>query len=100
MWGTVYDFVTAFGKALRLGIVQFLLDVLMMSAFAFSFFSLLIGYNKGQIRSLLLVASLIGFVLYICTVHRVLERVFDKILKFFHKRVKKLTNSLKNCKKS
>ncbi|MBR3150092.1 MAG: spore cortex biosynthesis protein YabQ [Eubacterium sp.] len=95
-----YDFVTALGKLIRLSAVKFLLDFMMMSAFSLSFFSLLIGYNNGQIRVYFLLISLFGFLLYIVTIHKILAQAFDKALSFCKKKQKWLTNCLKKCKKS
>ncbi|MBR1531883.1 MAG: hypothetical protein IJ643_07485, partial [Eubacterium sp.] len=85
----MYDVVTLLGKILRLKMIVFILDVLMMAVFALSFFSLLIGYNGGQIRALFLIVFAAGFLVYICTVHRALVQVFAKVTKLFHKSLKK-----------
>ena len=98
-WGAVYDFVTSLGKIIRLSAAVFLLDFLMMVFFALSFFSLLIGYNSGQIRVLLLAATAAAMTAYMLTVHRAFAQLFDKSIKFFRRKVKKLAKALKKCKK-
>ena len=56
-WGAVYDVFTAAGKILHFKAFVFIFDVLMTVIFALSFFSLLIGYNGGQIRVLFLAVA-------------------------------------------
>ena len=99
-WGVGYDFVTSLYKLLRSKVLGFVFDFLLMVFCALSFFSFLIGYNSGQIRVLLCVLSLIGFGVYLSTVHRVFARVFDKSLRFLRRRTKKFAKSLKISKKS
>lgn len=96
LWGFVYDVVTLLGKIFRLRVVVFFLDVIMMVLFALSFFSLLIGYNEGQIRILYLAVSVAGLVAYMFSIHKILVQVFEKITKV----IKNSAKTLKKSKKS
>jgi len=96
----VYDFTTSLGKIARLKVIVFIFDLLFSIGCALSFFSFLIGYNSGEIRTVLLLFTVAGFTAYLCSVHKVFARMFDKMLRFVRRCVKKLSKRLKNRKKS
>jgi len=92
-----YDAVTVLGKLLYFRAVAFVLDFLMMCAFALSFFSLLIAYNSGEIRVLYLLFCLSALTLYLLTVHKLVSALFSKLYRggahfarFLYKKIKKV----------
>ena len=84
---------------MRNKILGFVFDFLLLIIYALSFFSLLIGYNSGQIRVLLLLFTLAGFLLYILSIHKIFVHAFDKLLRLVRRGVKKLAKILKISKK-
>ena len=65
-----------------------------MVVFAFSFFCFLIAFNSGEMRTVLLVAVLISFLLYLAIFHKIAEFSTSCLLN-----VKKKLSKYKKSKK-
>ncbi len=91
----VYSLVTFVENAFLPKVLSFILDVLMMLSFAVAFFCFVIGFGADGFRYYHLLLTLIGFVLYRQTVHRLFIKTNRRLANKVSAKRRKSTNRLK-----
>lgn len=66
----VYSFVTFVENLLKIRILTFASDIIMMLSFAVAFFCFVVGYGENGFRFYHFFVSLLGFLAYRFTVHK------------------------------
>ena len=99
-FGVLFDFVSAFERALKIKWVTFALDLIMTVFASVVYGCVLIAYSNGSFKGWHFFLSAALFILYMLTFHRILFPMFCGIFIPVHKISKKFTNKLKNNEKS
>ena len=88
----MFDFVTAFERAVRIKWLSFAVDLVVAVLFSLSFGCAMIAYSNGKFRWFFLLCSFVAVVLYIIVFHRLLYKMWRGIftpLKLLAGKVKK-----------
>lgn len=99
-FGVCYDMFSILRAVFGSKIIGALLDFIMMIIWAFAYFCTMIGYNNGEYRFYHSAVTVAVFVLYMMSIHKLLNRFFNKIERFLNNIVKKISKKLKYSKKS
>lgn len=100
IFGATFDFFSMFLAMFSNKIVKAVFDFLMMLLWAVLYFCVMLGYNDGEYRYYHSVVTLLAFILYMITVHKVMGRVFHGIGGKINTSVKRISKKLKLSKKS
>lgn len=72
----------------------------MMIIWALLFFSVLIAYNSGEIRGVYFIDICISFIIYLFTIHKIINKPFKRMGRKFNELLRFLSKKLKFSKKS
>ncbi|WP_448921049.1 spore cortex biosynthesis protein YabQ [Eubacterium sp.] len=95
VFGFVFSFVTLVENILMSRIISFVLDIFMLLSFAVVFFCFVIGFGTDGFRLYYFLLTLLGFVLYRLTVHRLFSKFNRKLVDRLSLKRRKFTKRLK-----
>ena len=99
-FGILFDFFTSFEKALNVKWFTFALDLLMTVAASVVFGCAMIAYSNGNFKGINFFFTLVVFVIYMTTLHKVVYPIFCGVFYPMRKILKKIAKKLKNDEKS
>ena len=99
-FGVIFDFVTAFEKALNNKWFTFAADFIMTVFFSVVYGCVMIAYSNGAFRGIYFLLSAGIFVIYLLTLRKTLFPIFCGIFSPIRKILKKISKKLKNNEKS
>ena len=95
VFGFVFSLVTLVENILLSRILSFVLDIFMLLSFAVVFFCFVIGFETDGFRLYYFLLTLLGFVLYRLTVHRLFSKFNRKLVDRLSLKRRKFTKRLK-----
>lgn len=99
-FGVLFDFVTALGKSINIKWITFLLDFLLTVFSSVVLGCVMIAYSNGNFKGWFFTLSVLVFVIYLLTLHRILYPLFSAVFLPIRKILKKIAKKLKNNEKS
>ncbi len=94
--GVLYEFFYLLRRLVKLRALKIFFDVLFFLLFAVIFIFVSVVFNFPQMRVFMVLGAFLGFSIYICTFHRIVAFLIEKLYNIF----KILFKNLKNGEKS
>lgn len=100
LMGVCYDFLRVVRRAVPHGIVAVSIeDIIYWILWTYFLVCILQSYNRGELRLYVILAIILGLIIYINTIGCVVMKLFNYILKLVRKPCKKIKKTLKKWAK-